>query len=411
MRRTSEKAVSRSAISLGLEAVAALSGIVILTGALLANQSWWDRHFLPLFFFSHQDYILDERLARLAGGFVGVALIVFIRPMAGRLTNRMSVGEVVAGSLPVILAIGLALAVSELMMGHAFVFAAAERQPGEEPPRQPDKTLGWVFAPAHDGSTIVGERKISYSIDALGYRVRDRDKPVNVNLPSILFTGESIIAGYGLNWDETIPAQVGAALEVQSAIIAVFGYANDQAYLRLTSELPRFHRPLAVVSLFIPALFGRNLGDDRPHLGPGLHWISAIHRLWLSALFRVFVPYHSQAEIEQGIQLTRAELLASAALARRNGAVSLVVDPQFGPESPVERMLRRRILDESGIAYVRVQLDPNWHLKGDLHPDPRAAHAIAVAIAARLRTDPAAQTAKRHFDGGAPSLNGGGAAN
>jgi len=122
-------------------------------------------------------------------------------------------------------------------------------------------------------------------------------------------------------------------------------------------------------------------------LDVGLRWAPAVHRLWLTSLFRFLVPYHSEAEIEQGIQATRAELLATAALARRHGATSLVVDPQFGPESPIEQMLRRRILEESGISYVRVALDPSWHLRGDLHPDPRAAHAIAMAIAARLRTD------------------------
>jgi hypothetical protein len=63
------------------------------------------------------------------------------------------------------------------------------------------------------------------------------------------------------------------------------------------------------------------------------------------------------------------------------------VDPQFGSETPVERMLRRRILEEPGIDFVRIKLDPSWHLKGDLHPDPRAAHAIAMAIAARLKAD------------------------
>jgi hypothetical protein len=47
-------------------------------------------------------------------------------------------------------------------------------------------------------------------------------------------------------------------------------------------------------------------------------------------------------------------------------------------------MLRRRILDETGLPYVHVQLDPSWHLPGDLHPDPRAAEAIAVAVARRL---------------------------
>ena len=79
----------------------------------------------------------------------------------------------------------------------------------------------------------------------------------------------------------------------------------------------------------------------------------------------------------------RAQLMASQALARAHGAIPLIVVPQFGPELPVEQMLRRRILD--GQSYVQVQLDPDWHLQGDLHPDPRAAQAIAMAVVARLR--------------------------
>ena len=77
--------------------------------------------------------------------------------------------------------------------------------------------------------------------------------------------------------------------------------------------------------------------------------------------------------------------MATAALARQHGAIALVVNPQYGPESTVERMLRWRVLEESGLSYVRVELDPGWHLKGDLHPDARAAHAIAMAIVAKLR--------------------------
>src|SRR6185312_9614301 len=161
-------------------------------------------------------------------------------------------------------------------------------------------------------------------------------------------------------------------------------------------------QPRAVVSLFIPSLFARNLGDDRPHLGARLNWMPAIHRLWVSALFHFLVPYHSETEIEQGIQATRAELIATAELARRRGAITLVVDPQFGPESATERMLRRRILGESGLSYVRVALDPTWHLKGDLHPDPRAAHAIAMAIATRLRADLAPQASGRDVPGSVP---------
>ena len=386
-----------SAKRTSVEATVAVIGILFLLGALLANQDWWDRHFLPVFFLAHEKYLLGERLTRLASGIIGLVLIALVRPM-GRVAARTPARALAAGSARIALAVAFALAASELIKGHKFAFAVAETA-NEEPLRQPDPRLGWLFMPAREGRTVVGDRKISYAIDPLGYRVRSHDAPVDVDLPSLVFTGESIIAGYGLNWDETIPAQVGEALGMQSASIAVFGYANDQAYLRLASELPRFRRPLAVVSLFIPSLFARNLGDDRPHLGPGLTWQPAVHRLWVSALLRFLVPYHGEAEIEQGIQTTRAELIETAALARQKGAISLVVDPQYGPEIPVERMLRRRILDESGIAYVRVQLDPRWHLKGDLHPDPRAAHAIAMAIAARLRSDLARQNGKQGLEG------------
>ncbi len=72
-------------------------------------------------------------------------------------------------------------------------------------------------------------------------------------------------------------------------------------------------------------------------------------------------------------------------LASARGAVPLIVVPQFGPEDAAERMLRRRILDETGLSYLWVELDPHWRLPWNWHPDPRAAHAIAVAIAARLR--------------------------
>ena len=370
-------------LSTVLGIVVTATGILLLVGATLATQDWWDRHFLPLYFSAHAKQLLIERLARLAMAALGLALMIFVRPALRRATERKSSREIAASGLRIALAVILALAVSEWTMGRKFAFAAAETQPGEQPVRQPDPRLGWVFAPSHQGTITVGRRRISYSTDSHGYRVRGPDGPVDVTQPTLVFTGESIIAGYGLNWEETIPALAGAALQMQSANIAVFGYANDQAYLRLVSELPRFRQPRAVVSLFVPSLFARNLGDDRPHLGPRLTWMPARHRLWVHALFRFLVPYHSQPEIEQGIANMRAQLMASQALARAHGAIPLIVVPQFGPELPVEQMLRRRILD--GQSYVQVQLDPDWHLQGDLHPDPRAAQAIAMAVVARLR--------------------------
>jgi hypothetical protein len=59
--------------------------------------------------------------------------------------------------------------------------------------------------------------------------------------------------------------------------------------------------------------------------------------------------------------------------------------PQFLPEEPAERALRQRILDDSGLPVVRVELDRAWRIPGDGHPDAHAARAIATAVADRLR--------------------------
>jgi len=329
--------------------------------------------------------LLQETLIRIFCGALGLVFVFILPPALGRLTRRMTDGEILAACLRIALAIGLALGASEFLLARKFAYAAAEGPLKEEPLRRPDPVLGWTFVPLHQGRTEVDGRMIDYATDSHGYRVAGPDKAVNPDLPTILFTGESIVVGYGLNWEETITARLGALLNVQTANMAVHGYASDQAYLRLKTELPRFRQPVAVVSLFTPALFARNLGDDKPYLGPDLQWHPAIHRLRLDALFRFAMPYHGEAEIERGIQATRAVLNASAELARRRHAVALVIDPQFTPEGPVEAMLRRRILDEGKISYLRVPLDPAWRLKGDLHPGPQATRAIAVAIAQYLR--------------------------
>jgi hypothetical protein len=361
------------------------AGVLLVAGALAANQDWLDRHFLPLFFFSREKIVAQENMMRAGCGALGLGLVFFLRPALVRAARDMTPRAFAAATARIVLAIGLALGASEFLLARKFTYATAEGPLREEPMRRPDPLLGWTFVPARQGKANAGGRSIVYATDSHGYRVQS-GAAVNTDIPAILFTGESIMAGYGLAWEETIPAQVAALSHIPSVNMAVHGYANDQAYLRLKTELPRFRNPVAVVSLFTPALFARNLGDDRPHLGPYLDWHPAVHRLRLSALFRFLAPYHSEAEIEQGIAATRAVLRASAELARRHHAVALVVDPQFGPESPVERMLRRRILDEGGISALRVELDPAWRLKGDMHPSPQAARVIAAAVAQRLQT-------------------------
>jgi len=200
-----------------------------------------------------------------------------------------------------------------------------------------------------------------------------------------VFAGESVMFGEGLAWEESIPAQVSAILGVQSANLAVHGYSTDQMYLRLAQELPRFRQPVAVVSIFMTELFGRNLDDDRPHLGPGLVWQGAEHASRLMSLAGLLVPYRRDTTVERGVRVTREVFLAFVELARRRGATPLVVVPEFGTEDDAQRtILRERILADD-VPTVRVPLDPEWRLVWDRHPNAHAAHVIATAIAARLQ--------------------------
>src|SRR5260370_40496132 len=125
-----------------------------------------------------------------------------------------------------------------------------EKEPSySEPSRRLDPRLGWVFVPSRTGRDNIGGRVVEYAIDSAGYRVRRVDEPVDPDRPTIVFTGESMMVGEGLTWDETIPAQTGAIMGLQNANLAGSVFANDQAYLKLNAERPRFRQPVAVVTL------------------------------------------------------------------------------------------------------------------------------------------------------------------
>jgi hypothetical protein len=362
------------------EIVLASVGAALLAGALAANQRWLDRHFMPSWFLPRPWYVRIEMFIRFVMAALGVALALVARPRVGRVVARAP-----ARVVHVAIAALLALGASELVLRRVHLRSAGWLVPDEEPRRRPDPQLGWTFVPARTGHNAIGGRAIEYSFDAAGYRVRRVDEPVDPRQPTILFTGESVMFGEGLTWEESVPAQVGAMVGIQSANLAVHGFGSDQAYLRLERELPRFRRPIAVVSLFMTALFGRNLDDDRPHLGPGLVWLPAQQHGRLASLATLLVRYRTDDTVERGIKVTREVLGATVNLARARGAAPLIVVPHFGPEEEVEHTLRRRILDDIGLPYVWVEIDAAWRLPWDRHPNPPAAHAIAAAIAAQLR--------------------------
>ncbi len=362
--------------------VAVLGG-ALLAGSLAAGQPWLDRHILPSFFLPRPWYVHAETAARAGMAVLGIALLLRARPRRGPRRHGSS-----QRVLHVALAALLALGAAELVLRLAHPRPVGWLVPAdEEPLRRSDPRLGWVLVPNRTGRATMGGRGVEYATDPAGYRVRRADEPVDPERPTIVFTGESIVFGEGLAWDESIPARVGAALGMQSANLAVHGFASDQAYLRLAGELPRFRRPVAVVTVFMPALFGRNLDGSRPHLEPGLIWRPGEPHSRLGSLAALLVPYRSEATVERGIAMTRDVLAATSDLARSRGAVPLVVVPQFWQEDALERSLRERILEQPHVPYLLVEAGPDWRLPRALHPNAGAARRIAGAIAARLHAE------------------------
>src|SRR6267142_1206042 len=372
----SESTVTRFVVELVVAAI----GVACIAIAVGANQRWLDRHFLPSFLWPRHWYTLIETSVRVGLGALGAWIVTGARARAGRFALREP-----SLALSVAAAMALALGAGEIALKYVKVQPAEWLFPDEEPRRQLDARLGWTFVPSRAGHKTIGGRDIAYTFDSHGYRVRSLDEPVDPDRPAILFTGESVMVGEGLTWEESVPARVSEALGVQSANLAVHGYSTDQAYLRLEAELPRFRKPVAVVALFMTGLFGRNFDRDRPHLLRGLVWQPPRPRSRLTSLAQVFVPYRSNGAIETNLAITREVLLATTALARAHGATPLILVPQFGHDDERDQALRRQIFDGARLPYVFVEIDPTWRIPWDRHPDARAARAMADAVVEVIR--------------------------
>ena len=82
--------------------------------------------------------------------------------------------------------------------------------------------------------------------------------------------------------------------------------------------------------------------------------------------------------------MTRAALRTMVDMARRKGAVPLILVPELTPETPEEARIRTRVL--AGLPYLKVPIDPTWRLANNRHPDARADARLAEAVAAYIET-------------------------
>jgi hypothetical protein len=357
-------------------------GIALLLLFLAAHmdRQWAERHLLPDILVPTAWLMGIVQIERIILVVIALALLLSIRPRRMRARRPPSLQWVAITG-----AVLLALPASELAMQQITGRKGQPWTPTDEPLRQADPLVGWTFIPSRRIADPEYDWRPVYVVDAHGYRIADDSRTLDKAAPSILFAGESIMFGKGLNWPDTIAGQVQALSGVQSANLAVTAYSTSQTTLRLRRELPGFRQPLAVVILFAPTLLMRDLDRNRPWIDRDGQWHAAEPTWYLSRLGRVLFPYRSVAAIDNAVATDRRLLLANVAMVRARGAQPLVLVPIFQPEQPAERALRAAIFDGADIPHQIVPLDPQWRLLPDPHADARAHAAMAQATWSYLK--------------------------
>ena len=233
-----------------------------------------------------------------------------------------------------------------------------------------DPRHGFTLTASMDRLHSMSGRQIRFRTDAAGRRISGA--AIDPALPSLVFTGESAVAGIGLQWEETFPAILGARLRLQVVNLGSPAYRIDQSWLRLKDALPELDHPVAVIGLFMPGLVGRGF-ELLPPEPPGLLQRSGLYRLWKHL-------YWSDAAVEEGMRSVSVVLREIAALAKARGAPCIFLVTGRTPQWMLHDLFEVPALD-----YVVAEV-PEQALLADGHPGPRGSIGIADALEPRLRT-------------------------
>jgi hypothetical protein len=328
---------------------------------------------------------------RAAAVFAALWLALVVRPRVGRWVARAGRREAAACGR-IAAAVVLALAASE---GALRLLGVPKKHDlvGSCDPRlaEPDARTGWRWHARFSRSNVHDWRpELIYAYDEHHDRAPAASAESDPARPTIVFVGESIVAGHGLSWSESLPGLVGEALGVQVVDLGVDGYGSDQAFVRLVDALPRYDHVVAIVTLFFPKLVDRVGWVDRPRLAfdgrearvsppaPGF-WSN----LRLVRLARDLLPFRDEASI----QLTAAVFRETDRLARERGARALFLTPSLeGSRRPRgDRYLIDELLGKQGLTVI----DPDWKLEpipGDGHPNAASTRRLAQAVIDALGT-------------------------
>lgn len=359
------------------EGIVVAVAIALAAWAILADERWWEIHWYRHYCSVDAPEVRKALALRVTAVGVAIVLAVFVRPRLGRWTAARSSRALLARAAPLLLAVVASLPATELILrsrqekGHRIV-----------------RDYLWHVGRQHV-EVVVGTRKVGYDTNDDGIRTRTRSDVLDKTAPTIVISGESVALGYGLQYDETIGATLTRRTGIATANLAISGQGNDQALDRLQKLLPRFERPIAVVSFVVTTWLERNADESRPHMvldrDGRLVWSDPTSELIrtspLLTVMRSIVPYRSDAAIE----VTRAILRETASFVRSRGAHPLFVITQCGPHClDPDPWIARRLVEGLGAPSLRVETY-DLILERDIHPNPEGAARYAAAIERSLR--------------------------
>ena len=354
----------------------AAGALALFAFAWRCDEPWFDRHvFLPQqYFISASRGIVFWSRATAAGSAALLLLLVPFMP-------RGAAGRRLLAA--VLLAVPAAEALLQWRLRRMVNPGLAEAM---DTLTTWDPRHGFTLTASIDRLHSMSGRQIRFRTDAAGRRISGA--AIDPALPSLVFTGESAVAGIGLQWEETFPAILGARLHLQVVNLGSPAYRIDQSWLRLEDELPKLDHPVAVIGLFMPGLVGRSFAGQRhplvrpspsggiellPPEPPALLQRSGLYRLWKHL-------YWSDAAVEEGMRSVSMVLREIAALAKARGAPCIFLVTGRTPQWMLHDLFEVPALD-----YVVAEL-PEQALLTDGHPGPRGSIDIADALEPRLRT-------------------------
>ena len=357
-------------------------GCMLFAAAGALNVEWQTRRFGLEDGRAH--VVLIERAVLVV---IAIAVVTVLRPLIGRWTTRVGGVEAIATCARIGLAVVLALVGSEV----ALRILGLPRPHGvnrTDALAEPDARHGWLFKASKSITIELGERPIRYDFDAERDRAPAVEAVSDPARPSLLFVGESIMSGHGLTYEESLPAIVGEALDLQVVNLAVDGYAADQAFLRLFDALPRFEHPVAIVTLFLPLMVNRIDRVDHQRITfDGLEVKLAppgfVQSLRLTQTFSEWFDFHP----EWAIQTAATVFQQTARLAKERNARAIFVTPYLGTDWPRrDGYLIQELLGRQGLTVVnpRFGFEP---MPGDSHPNPASTRRLAEAVVAELRKE------------------------